>query len=423
VVGILRAKLATAFHPYVPVSEEGYEEHIYASRHDGALQVKVAEALGAPGRQVLLVGDAGVGKTSLVLLACWSFGYSLCRIACGNTFQEMVEEGLARLGERREEEEVEHYGGSGEVTVGVPGVIRMKGKGGTDSSRRFTAYDPGLANQLIGALQEAHIAVLFLDGLEALNGKEHERDTILAIAGLMKAVADRSAFEQRIPTIAVAGDNTAIPHIGEIGSLIGRRAAHIAVPHMPPAELHEIVMRGEQHLGLRFAPDVINDIVSLSDGLPYYVHLFALHAAGWAVGENRDVVSKKDFLRAMPEVLDACEHELSERFELASEKTGTVRMRRRVMEAIAEAENPEVGLGEIRDAFAELFPELSTPARLDRIGDAARGLVHFGVLSGADQGTSRGRYRMTHPLMRAYVRLRRREEVQANREALERLLA
>lgn len=417
-----RKRLSDGFHPYVPVSEEGFAGHVYASRHAGGLQDKVGEALAAPGRQLLLVGDQGVGKTSLILLACWSFGLGVCRISCGNTFTQMVEEGLGRLGEWREEEEVEHLDGSGELRVGVPGAFGMRAKAGAETSRRFTAYDPGLANRLIAALRATDVSVLFLDSLEALNGKPHERDTVLAIADLMKAVADRPALEDRMPTIAVAGDGSAAENVNEIAAVIGRRAAHLVMPHMPPAELHEILFKGEQELGLHFEAEVADEIVSLSDGLPYYVHLFALHAAGWAVDEDRTDITSDDFLRALPEVLEAGERGLPRLFDEASERTGTVQLRRRVMEAMAEADEPELDTPGIRRAFESLFPEFSTSERLRRVGAAASQLVELGVLVEAEGRGAGRRFRMAHPLMRAYIRLRRREELQANRESLEGLL-
>lgn len=96
----------------------------------------------------------------------------------------------------------------------------------------------------------------------------------------------------------------------------------------------------------------------------------------------------------------------------AVETTGEVRIRKSILEAVASYNEVEVAFKAIREGFLKLHPSYATTARLNFLSTAIHPLKdQYRILS--DRGlpkSKRNLYRFTNPLMRAYVRLRARQE-------------
>lgn len=71
---------------------------MFASRSYGDLQEKFEERLAEPGRQIVLYGDTGVGKTSLVRHTCLERKIPMVYVECGGPFVVMIREALAKAG-------------------------------------------------------------------------------------------------------------------------------------------------------------------------------------------------------------------------------------------------------------------------------------------------------------------------------------
>src|SRR5690349_9481907 len=84
---------ARVFTPAQPVQPD-----MFASRRFGHLQERFEDMLGEPGRQIVLYGDTGVGKTSLVRYICETQNIPMVYVECGQRFEEMLREALAKAG-------------------------------------------------------------------------------------------------------------------------------------------------------------------------------------------------------------------------------------------------------------------------------------------------------------------------------------
>lgn len=79
------------FTPATPVRDD-----MFATRRHEDLQDRVEAVLGERGRQVVLFGLTGVGKTSLINYLCRQRQIPHVRVECGGTFEESMRDVLAK---------------------------------------------------------------------------------------------------------------------------------------------------------------------------------------------------------------------------------------------------------------------------------------------------------------------------------------
>jgi hypothetical protein len=388
---------------------------MFATREYEHLQDRVEDALREQGRQVVLFGLTGVGKTSLVGYLCRNRKIPYVRVECGPTFEAMMREALAKVVGHEEIESIES--GSTEVGIGATlyGLLRGDLKSKTGSETKYERYPVSLATAAAEAFRLKKKKVLFLDNFENLLGKQHAAATSRALVELMKSFADRAAETGTdTPKVVVAG----IPAVSEalimLDEATARRTAQVEVPRMADAELDQILTRGEGKLGITFEGLLRDLIIQNSDGFPYYTHMFALHCSRRAIHAGRSDVKLDDFEASLASILADCDLELRTAYQAAVETTGKVQMRKSIMEAIATMNDLEVPFKAIRESFLKLHPEYGSIERLNFLSTAITPLKgDYGIL--ADSGKPKSpnnKYRFVNPLMRGYVRLRMLKEAQ-----------
>lgn len=376
---------------------------MFANRHYGELQDRFEERLSEPGRQVVLYGDTGVGKTSLVSHACATNGIRLVRVECGPPFQDLMKEALARAGVTEDSFEAIEKRSAYAGVRGTLAVLFAGGRHDVEEREISKSYPVTIQTAVVEALTIAGIQVVFLDNFENLRSKDHRGATATEIVQLMKSCADRDGGVKML----VAG----IPEESEallgLDQATGRRTSQIEVPRMPDEELDEILRKGEDRLGVEFDADCRASIIRYSDGFPYYTHLHALHAVRRSLREGQTRVSLAHFVGALDSILSDADLTLSRMYEDAAETTGTVKTRKSVMEAVARLEKQEVTFREIKASFRETHPQY-TIKQADFISPHLGELVDkYGVLQSRGVKKSADRtYRFANPLMRAYVKLR-----------------
>src|SRR5690348_1554038 len=83
-------------HVFTP--SKSVREEMFAGRHFENVQENFELAVREPGRQIVLYGDTGIGKTSLVRHIAADRGISMIRVECGGRFEEMLKDALAMAG-------------------------------------------------------------------------------------------------------------------------------------------------------------------------------------------------------------------------------------------------------------------------------------------------------------------------------------
>jgi hypothetical protein len=396
------------FTPAAPVREE-----MFATRRQGQLQDRVQGVLMERGRQLILYGLTGVGKTSLVNYLCRQRDIQMLRAECGAPFDQMLKDVLARLVGEEEIERLTKEGKSRELGFRLAKLLGYMRTKATGTEVRTTPIQRSLPALTAETLSLLGVEVLFLDNFENLNGKPHQRETTQGIIELLKMLADRSGDGGVDTKLVVAGIPEASEELLALDEAAARRTAQIEVPRMPPDELDQILARGGERLGLEFEGFCRERIVFHSDGFPYYTHLFGLHCARRALAEDRATVTIEDFEHGLDAILADCDLVLRRDYEKAVETSGDTRVRKTVMEAMATMNELEVPFKAIRERFMHLHPgKYDKPEQLNFISTAIKPLKDdYGVL--LDRGKPKSKnnmYRFKNPLMRGYVRLRMAQE-------------
>src|SRR4051812_5346620 len=127
------------FTPARPVSDE-----MFATRQYEHLQDRVDGALGEQGRQVMLHGLTGTGKTSLVDYLCRNRDIPRVRVECGAPFEDMMREILGKVIVRDDIEHIEKESVEGEIGVTLWGLLTGKVKGSTAGETKYTKYPVAL---------------------------------------------------------------------------------------------------------------------------------------------------------------------------------------------------------------------------------------------------------------------------------------
>ncbi len=177
---------------------------------------------------------------------------------------------------------------------------------------------------------------------------------------------------------------------------------------MSIAELDEIIEQGCRRLQVGFERNAIGRIARLSEGLPYYAHLLALHATQRAVQDDRDTVQGPDVDWAVGQAVGKAQQTIQVAYQRAVQSPRTENQFEQVLLACALAEKDESGFftaSAVRAPLSAIMDrprEIPTYARhLNQFSQVGRGPVL------RKTGSSRSYfYRFTNPLVQPFVILR-----------------
>ncbi len=390
------AKLDQTFTPFAPVELPDF----FVGRQKEVNSL--IRELSAPGRQVAIYGDRGVGKTSLALL-CWYFAKRseeatyFVRCTKDSTYQSVFSEVLRRAA-------VTHLPAARETARTKRAGIQARGisLGGSRVERMTEraingAYEvsPGL---LLDVFKDTN-GLIVLDEFDRVEDDE----THVKVAESLKHFSDsRSTTKFLIVGVAETLSQLLRKH-----ESLTRCVAEIKLDRMFEDELKDILETGCQRLGIRFDPDVAQKIVRLSDGYAHYTHLLARYATLAAVDESgvsegELVIGQGAYLTGLRDAIENAEQRLRETYEKAIiPLKGKTQLFQYAVWAVAMAEDVEVHIASIAEHISQISGETAKPQGC---------IYHLGKLVSEDRGqilvrVREGYYKFSDPLMRAYVRL------------------
>lgn len=252
------------FTPAAPVRDD-----MFATRRHEHLQDRLEAVLGQRGRQVMLHGPTGVGKTSLVRYLSSQRNIPMVRVECGPAFEDLMRDALGKIIGEEEIERIETSTGEAEFGASLWAFITAKGKVTEGTQTRVAKVPRTISGMVAEALELLGYRVLFLDNFENLAEQEHSEETARRISELLKLFSDRSADAAMDVKVVVAGIPEASEQLIALDAATARRTAQIEVGRMPPEELDEILKTGGEKLGIEFEGFCRERIVQFSDGFPY----------------------------------------------------------------------------------------------------------------------------------------------------------
>jgi len=396
-----RARCEQVFTPFAPIELPDF----FVGRSD-EIDTLVTE-LNAPGRQVAIYGDRGVGKTSLAALCSFFANRSdedtyFMRCTREMTYKDIFGELLrdasaAYVPDQRETTKTRRYG------LRTRPIEASRGSQSKSIERIVNgAYriSPGLLLSVFGDVD----GLLIVDEFDRV----HDQDTHIRMAETLKQFSDARSRTK----ILIVGVADSLSNLLRAHSSLVRSVAGIRLGRMKADELEGILERGEERLRIGFVPEVKQRIVNLADGFAHYAHLLArsstLFAASvkWSPETEGFPVEQADYLQGLKDATSKAQLTLRQSYEKAviplKKKTQLFQY---AVWAVAMAEEVEVHVSEIARHMTDIAASEVKPQSIT---------YHLSKLVTEDRANilrrvREGFYKFTDPLMRGYVRLQLEE--------------
>ena len=315
-------KLSDAFTPHHPI----HLPEFLAGR--SKLLYRVTDAANTEGLHVILFGDRGTGKTSIVRILGYQLqepkrvdGRRVVSISCStNDDYSTIWGKIAQeiLMAQRQMGFVQH---SAAVVTGRLDV-------------QDTVTDPNAARFFVQSLPNP--CVIVIDEFDRVSA---DGDARRLMADTIKLFADSMVT----PTLIIVGVGDSIDELIREHESISRNIAQIRVDPMPEEELAEIISTGYEYAGLTFAEGLDARIARLSQGYPHYTHLLGLWAGRRAVDERATDVSFEHLEHAIPDALENAEGGLQHQYERAVVSSVKNALFKDALLACARAEKDALG--------------------------------------------------------------------------------
>ncbi len=378
------ARLPRLFTPAIPVNQES----VFAGRIEQLQQV--VDAIGQPGVHVVIFGEPGVGKTSLAnilssRLESQSRAVVAPRVTCERTddFSSLWRRILADIRVARDR-----------AVIGFQSTRRSETSSLDESLPEIvTSAD---VKHALGTVGRSCVLVVIVDEFDRLGDPEVRA----AFADAIKVLSDHA-----VPaTLILVGVSDTVEGLIAHHQSVERALVQVRMPRMSPPELENIVTRGLDLLGMSIDPVALSQISALSQGLPHYTHLLALHATKITIEAGEDHIGVPQVMAAVARALDKAQHSIRSAYARAVASRRENNRYPEMLLACALAEKDDFGFfgaTDARRALEVLLPGLARDLRIERY------LKHFteapaDAVLHQQEGPSR-RYRFRNPLMQPYV--------------------
>lgn len=374
------------------------------------LQDSLQDALRERGGQVLLYGDTGVGKSSLLKYAAQDevMDFVLVECSTGMSYDDILEAAIRQMVDIKEISRTVKVSGSAEVAAegGVPWISKLTGKfkGEVGKDKTFDVLDRAALDVLTEAMDNADKWLIVLDNFQNIKDPAvRER-----VAQGMEILSDRAGRSDgrdfKFVVIGISSDAATL--LGDSRSY-GRRTTELGVPRMPDDEIAEILRRGFQILEIGVEEALIDQLVFFSDGFPYFAHLLGLELARAARRAGTDAVDGETLDLALRRAAKAVSSSYAERVRRAYEAGGDVQPRRRILKLLANSSERVWTAAEVVDLWEAEYSETrpSLHSALGQLADEKYGNILV------RRGTKR-RYvfAFSDPHLRPYLRITIAEE-------------
>lgn len=383
--------ISRAFRPAGPVDDQ----MLFAGR--GVKLIQVLDAVEQPGQHGAIYGGRGVGKTSLAKVLVNMFradnkGAFHYTCSTADTFSSIWRAILSDL----------------KLTMTQPGVgFRPEDRAQIASAADLLLDDeadvqPEDVRRALTVLCSARPFVFFVDEFDRIG----DQLTKTNFADAIKVLSD-----QLVPaTLVLVGVADNIDELVEEHASVRRSLAQIFMPNMSTTELAEIVDKGMKLAEMTVDPAFTNEVVSLAQGLPNYVHLIAQNSARQAVDSGRTDVRYADLEPGITRSIEGIQQSVLDTYHRATTSNRDT-LYKEVLLSCALAKRDErgtFGAVDVRDELRQVtgtYREL--PAFAQHLNDFSGTGRRGGVLDRLGQPHSY-RYRFSDPLVQPYVLMRGR---------------
>lgn len=378
---------------------------------------KLVDALRTPGKQVVVYGHSGCGKTTLLVnkLEQLFEGYIVSRCTKDSKFEQLMLQAFDQLGkfylsERSDRQQSEYSASFSSDYKLIKSVI-----GGRESEESVQKHQrivsPQLTPQNLAKFlgQAKHCWVL-----EDFHKIEPSEKTKLAQSmKLFMDMADEFPDMKIIVIGAVATARQVIEYEPEMRN----RVAEINVPLMSSTEIMEIINKGEQLLDISFGRDTKNGILKYSNGLAGICHQLCLNICNYmninvTVSAHVNIHSPNTLEKALEKYLEEASDTLKSSFDKALRVTKKANFQncQLILQALIEHGEEGATSGEIFQTIRKKtpkYPQGNLQTYLTQLMNSDRGsLLRY--------DNSSGKYSFVDPIYRFFAMVILKDRPQVN---------
>ena len=355
---------------------------------------KILQAIKERGAHAIIFGDRGVGKTSLANCVANIIVKSVDNsvlvvppINCDSAddFASLWEKVFTRIKIHREQETINF----------IPAVNAEQ----CDASE-FLGQDSSPHNILNVLRQVAGDAgiVVMIDEFDRTSSKRNLRRLL---ADTIKALSDQDVNA----TLIVIGVAESVPDLLHEHASIIRHVVEVSVPRLTRDERVNLVEERLQQLGLDICTRSLNVLVSISKGLPYYVHLLGQKACLCAIMDESESIEVPHVMNALQLAIDESMQLIKDCYNTATRSAQPSNRYPHTLLACAMARTDEFGYFKPGSVCAPL--ELITGKKCT-VGSFSDRLKHLAAEPRGNvlvQSSKKYdvRYRFSDPLMEPFV--------------------
>jgi Cdc6-like AAA superfamily ATPase len=240
-------------------------------------------------------------------------------------------------------------------------------------------------------------AIIIFDELDRLRNAEAK--TLLA--DTIKTLSDHSVET----TIVLVGVADSVDRLIAEHQSVERSLVQIPMPRMSQAELFQIIDKGLTEVGMKIDSEPKNEIARLSQGLPHFTHLLALHAAQTAVLASRKHIRMPDVQEAIRLAVDKAQQSVLSAYHKATSSPRKGTLYGKVLLACALATIDDLGYfaaADVREPLSRIMNKpMEIPAYSRHLNDFCE--EGRGPILEKTGTTRRFRFRFVNPMLQPFV--------------------
>ncbi|MBF4695089.1 hypothetical protein [Fusibacter ferrireducens] len=385
--------------------------HNYVEK--GTKHEELSESAYQKGCQIIVYGESGVGKTSLIWSQLVKEEINFTRIGIDTTITRanFCSKVMEELGFQKTTQKESQTGNGTEASIGAGAklwsLIDFKGtfKANSNEIKKIVNI-PYYSEADIDAVSKALYStnsILFIDDIE-----KADDELRILISHLGKKLSDDSAGNtSAIPKIIYAGISNDVDRLIITDESLSSRLTDYKIEVLSNDDIAGIITDGFDSLGISYDKALILEYAKLCCGYPRYAHWIGLKSALNSLTEGREEILEVDLEKAITTILEKFEAQFRDIYDVATSHTSGKRMREKILFALASSDEVNVPFAQISKDVGKLMKENIKPQAISGpLGELKKDERKNILCDGKTAAT----HRFSNLLMKPFVRMVMREQ-------------